>query len=145
MVDVLTLAGLWPAALMGMAVWLHLHNPERLYSGAWELMRVGRYAEAADGFDDAFAARSSDAKKEEALFWSAKASEEAGRRDEALKRYGQLAAGYHGYWLPEALFTQWQLARASGQTAQAKTAQDRLLSEFPNDRWTQRMTQEAAR
>jgi hypothetical protein len=136
------LAIVWPLVLLGLGLWVHLHNPERRYTNAWELMRTNRYAEAAAEFDQAYAARKSEAKKEEALFWSAKASEQAGQRDAALQRYRQLNTGYHGYWLPESLYTQWQLARAAGLEAQSKAARHRLLQEFPNDRWTQRLVQE---
>lgn len=139
------LAILWPALLICLAAWLHMHNPERLYSGAWDLMHASQYADAADKFDDAFAARRSDAKKEEALFWSAKANEQAGRLEAALKRYRQLTGGYQGYWLPESLYTQSKLAQGAGLTVEAKAAQERLLLQFPNDRWAQRATQEVTR
>ena len=137
------LAVFWPLVLLGLGIWMHLHNPERVYTDAWELMRANRHAEAAVEFDRAYASRSSDAKKEEALFWSAKATEQAGQRDAALQRYRELSAKYHGYWLPESLYTQWQLARAAGLDAESKAVQARLLLEFPNDRWAQRMMQEA--
>lgn len=136
------LALLWPLALIGFGSWMHLHNPEGIYSGAWELMRANHQAEAAGEFDRAYAARKSDAKKEEALFWSAKANEQAGRREAALERYRELTSKYHGYWLPESLYTQWQLAQATGSRAEAKAAQARLLLEFPNDRWALRLKQE---
>ena len=135
------IAMLWPIALIGLGVWLHLHNPERLYAGAWEFMRANQPAQAADEFDRAFAARKNDAKKEEALFWAAKANEQAGRKDAALQRYRELTARYHGYWLPESLYTQSQLAQAAGERAEAKSARERLILEFPNDRWAQRMAQ----
>jgi hypothetical protein len=134
------LAGLWPMLLIALALWLHLHNPERLYTQAWELMRTNHLSEAADEFDQAFAARKSDAKKEEALFWSAKSHEQAGLRDEALLRYGQLTTSYHGFWLAESLYAQWRLAQTFGLTAQAELARNRLLLEFPDNPWTQRLT-----
>jgi tetratricopeptide (TPR) repeat protein len=136
------LALVWPSVLLGLGIWVHQHNPERRYTQAWELMRNNRYAQAATEFDQAYAARKSEAKKEEALFWSAKASEQAGQREAALQRYRQLNTGYHGYWLPESLYTQWQLARAAGLEPESKAARHRLLQEFPNDRWTERMLQE---
>ncbi|OIQ63167.1 hypothetical protein GALL_552940 [mine drainage metagenome] len=105
-------------------------------------MRANQFAQAADGFDQAYAARQSDAKKEEALFWSAKASEQAGQRDAALQRYRELTRAYHGYWLPEALYTQSHLAQTAGLAAEAQAARQRLLQEFPNDRWAQRLRQE---
>jgi hypothetical protein len=137
------LAIAWPLALAGLGSWIHLHNPERIYTGAWELMRTNRHAEAAAEFDRAYASRGSNAKKEEALFWSAKSREQAGQREAALLRYRELNAGYHGYWLPESLYTQWQLSRAVGLEAESKAARNRLLQEFPNDRWTQRLVQES--
>jgi tetratricopeptide (TPR) repeat protein len=97
--------------------------------------------QAAELFDEAYAGRRSDAKQEEALFWSAKAYEQAGQRDEALARYAQLTSNYHGYWLPEALYLQWQLARAKGLMAQADGARERLLREFPSNRWAQHARQ----
>lgn len=136
------LAVLWPLLLIASGLWFHLHNPERLYTDAWTLMRANQPLEAAAGFDQAYTARQSDAKKEEALFWSAKAHEQAGQADEALKRYRQLTANYHGFWLAESLYTQWRLAQASGLAGEAQTARARLLLEFPNDRWTQRLTKQ---
>jgi hypothetical protein len=134
------LAAGWPLLLLAAGLWLHLHNPERLYTEAWELMRNNHLSQAADGFDQAFAARKNDAKKEEALFWSAKAHEQAGQSVEALQRYGQLTASYHGYWLAESLYAQWRLAQSTGLTQQAELARNRLLQEFPNNPWTQRLT-----
>ncbi|MEI8326646.1 MAG: hypothetical protein WCH44_15020, partial [Betaproteobacteria bacterium] len=132
---------LWPMALIGLGIWLHLHNPERLYAGAWEFMRANHPAQAADEFDRAFAARKNDAKREEALFWAAKANEQAGRSNAALQRYRELTDHYHGYWLPESLYTQSQLAQAAGERAEAQLTRERLLLEFPNDRWARRMAQ----
>ncbi|MDP3651263.1 MAG: hypothetical protein Q8R67_06235 [Rhodoferax sp.] len=132
---------LWPIFLIALGIWLHLHNPERLYTQAWELMRAGNHAKAADEFDQAFAARKGDAKKEEALFWSAKANEQAGRTEAALTRYRELTAHFYGFWLPESLFAQAQLAQAAGATAESKLVRERLLQEFPNDRWAKRVAQ----
>jgi hypothetical protein len=137
------LAWLWPLLLIGAGLWLHLHNPERLYTQAWTLMRANQYLAAAAEFDQAYAARKSDAKKEEALFWGAKAYEQAGKRDEALQRYRELNNRFHGYWLPESLYTQAQLEQAAGASAQAQSARLRLLQEFPNDRWAMRLKTKA--
>jgi tetratricopeptide (TPR) repeat protein len=131
----------WPVLLVAMGLWFHLHNPERLYGDAWVLMHSNQYQDAAVAFDRAFYARRSEAKQEEALFWSAKAYEQAGKTDEALSRYRQLVATYHGYWLPESLYTQWRLARASGLVGEAQAAAEKLLAEFPNDRWAQQIGQ----
>ncbi len=131
----------WPMLLVAMGLWFHLHNPERLYADAWVLMRSNQHQDAAAAFDRAFQARRSEAKKEEALFWSARAYEQAGKADEALSRYRQLVATYHGYWLPESLYTQWRLARAAGLLGEAQAASERLLAEFPHDRWAQQIGQ----
>ena len=136
------LAALWPVVLVGAGLWFHQNSPERLYGKAWELMRASRQLDAASAFDAAFDARKSDAKKEEALFWSAKAYEQAGQRETALQRYRTLTANYHGYWLAESLYTQAQLEKSSGNLAPSQMAARRLLQEFPNDRWAQRLIQE---
>ncbi|OIN94166.1 MAG: hypothetical protein AUJ20_01590 [Comamonadaceae bacterium CG1_02_60_18] len=137
------LAALWPLLLICAGLWLHLHNPERLYTNAWVLMRANQPAQAAPAFDQAYAARQGDAKKEEALFWAAKAYEQAGQRDAALARYRDLTTHFHGYWLPESLYTQSHLEQAVGASAPAQSTRARLLQEFPNDRWTQRLKTEA--
>jgi hypothetical protein len=131
----------WPVLLVCIGLWFHLHNPERLYADAWVLMRANQHQDAAVAFDRAFQTRRSDAKKEEALFWSAKAYEQAGNTDEALKRYRELVANFHGYWLPEALYTQWRLAQAAGLAGEAQAVKVRLQTEFPNDRWAQQIGQ----
>jgi hypothetical protein len=138
------IAMLWPLLLIAAGLWLHLHNPERLYTQAWVLMRANQHLEAAAEFDLAFNARKNDAKKEEALFWAAKAYEQAGKRDKALERLRDLTAHYHGYWLPESLYAQAKLEQATGATTQAQSARTRLLQEFPNDRWAQRLKTEAS-
>jgi hypothetical protein len=133
------IAGLWPLLLVCVGLWLHQHNPERLYTQAWTLMRANQHLEAAAEFDQAYGARKSEAKKEEAIFWAAKAYEQAGKRDEALVRLRDLTTHFHGYWLPESLYSQWRLALAAGLTTEAAASRARLLQEFPNDRWTQRL------
>ncbi|MCF8212230.1 MAG: hypothetical protein K9K38_22940 [Rhodoferax sp.] len=136
-------AGLWPVLLIGLGLWLHLNNAERIYSNAWVSMRANQPLAAAADFDAAFAGRTSNAKKEEALFWSAKAYEQAGQREAALQRYTTLTKNYHGYWLAESLYTQAQLERASGATAQAEQTGKRLLLELPSSPWAQRLAREA--
>ena len=135
-------ASLWPALLLVVGLWFYLHNSERLYSNAWTLMRSNQHLQAAAEFDRAYSARKSQAKKEEALFWSAKAYELASQREPALARYRQLTAHYHGYWLAEALYTQGQLEHLTGASAQAAATRERLLLEFPNDRWALRLAKE---
>ncbi len=136
------LALLWPLILLGMGYWFYHHSPERLYIRAWELMRSHQVLEAAQEFDGAYAQRKSDAKKEEALFWSAKAYEQAGKHDVALQRYRELTSHYHGYWLAESLYTQAQLEEATGAFTRAEMARQRLLQEFPNNGWAQRLFNE---
>ncbi|MDD5029398.1 MAG: 6-pyruvoyl-tetrahydropterin synthase-related protein, partial [Rhodoferax sp.] len=133
------LAWLWPLLLVCAGLWLHLNNPERLYTAAWALSRANHPLQAAAEFDRAYAARNSDAKKEEALFWAAKAYQQAGKTELAIERYRELNDRFHGYWLPESLYTQAQLQQAAGASAPAQSARARLLQEFPNDRWAQRL------
>ena len=135
---------LWPMGLLLLGLFVYSINPERVYGAAWLDMRANRYLEAADAFDQAYAGRKSDSKKEEALFWSGKAHELAGRKAEALTRYRQLTAQYHGYWLPESLYLQGSLAQAEGFPDEARAARNRLLAEHPSDRWAQRLLQETA-
>ena len=133
---------LWPLALLLVGVAFHHYNPERVYGAAWIDMRASQYLAAADTFDQAYTGRKSDSKKEEALFWAAKANELGGRKAEALARYRQLTALYHGYWLPESLYLQGALAQAEGLQEEARTAHNRLLNDYPNDRWAQRVLQD---
>lgn len=137
------LAWLWPVLLVLAGMGFYQHDPERLYTQAWELMRAQHQAQAAALFDQAFAARKSEAKREEALFWSAKAYELAGRRADALRRYGQLTQQYFGYWRAESLYTQWRLARALGDLPQAQLARQLLMQEFPGGVWTRRLDKDA--
>jgi hypothetical protein len=136
------LALLWPLVLWGGGLWFYHYSPERLYTRAWDLMRHQQVLEAAKLFDSAYTDRKSDAKKEEALFWSAKAYEQAGKPDLALQRYRELSAHYHGYWLAESLYTQAKLEQVSNDDTHTQEARQRLLQEFPNNRWTQRLVKE---
>jgi TolA-binding protein len=102
-------------------------------------MRAGNYAVAASQFDSAFEGRKSNAKKEEALFWAAKAYQQSQQDDKALQRFETLTTGYHGYWLPESLFTHAELADKKGQLKEAQALRRRLMDEYPQDRWTQKI------
>jgi Tfp pilus assembly protein PilF len=79
------------------------------------------------------------AKKEEALFWMSKASELAGRREEAKAGYRELIDHYHGFWVPEALYTYILLEREDGKRALTQPYAQRLREEYPNNRWTQKL------
>lgn len=131
-----SLAWIWALLLCITGAYFHFNNPERLYTLAWDEMRAGRLTAAIDKFDQAYAGRKSKAKKEEALFWSAKAREQASQPQDALMKYKTLTSTFSGYWLPEALYTQAVLAEKFGDNAQAKALRQRLSDEFPNDRWT---------
>ena len=123
-------------ALLAAGIFLGTRSPERVYNLAWEAMRANRYVEASEGFERAYRLRRPPAKKEEALFWLAKASELAGRRAQAKARYLELAERYHGYWLPESLYTYVLLERQDGHAEQAAPFATRLREEYPGNKWT---------
>jgi TolA-binding protein len=122
--------------LLAAGFYFGTRSPERLYNLAWEDMRANRYAEASEGFRHAYELRRPPAKKEEALFWLAKASELAGRRTQAKARYLELAEHYHGYWLPESLYTYVLLERQDGHADLAEPFAIRLRQEYPGNKWT---------
>lgn len=123
-------------ALIAAGFYVGLRSPERLYNLAWEDMRANRYVEASERFARAYALRRPPAKKEEALFWLAKASELAGRRAQAKARYLELAEHYHGYWVPESLYTYVMLEREDGRPDLAEPLATRLRQEYPGNKWT---------
>ena len=135
---------LWPSILLALGVWAYANNAERLYTGAWDHQRASRFNDAASLFDRAYQARRGDAKREEALFWSAKARELAGQRDAALQRYRELTQHYEGFWLPESLYTQAKLAREIHADDEARLLGERLQREFPGNSWAQRYRNEFA-
>lgn len=116
-------------------------SPERVYQQAWEAFNGGRFAEAGERFARAQQLRRPPAKKEEALFWQAKAYENAGRREEAKARYRELSERFHGFWLPESLYTLSLLERQDGRRREAEALALRLREEYPNNPWTQRLDQ----
>ena len=122
-------------ALLAAGFYFGTRSPERVYNLAWEAMRANRYVEASEGFARAYQLRRPPAKKEEALFWLAKASELAGRRAQAKARYLELAERYHGYWLPESLYTYVLLERQDGHPDQAAPFAARLREEYPGNKW----------
>lgn len=136
----------WPIA----ACWLGLaaagshygiHSPERVYKAAWEAFNANDFERAGEQFLRAHQLRRPPAKKEESLFWLAKCYENTGRREEAKARYREVFERYHGYWLPESLYTYIQLARQDGQAAEVAPLVKRLRDEYPNNPWTLRLDQ----
>jgi Tfp pilus assembly protein PilF len=79
------------------------------------------------------------AKKEEALFWLAKSTELAGQRAQAKARYLELIERYHGYWLPESLYTYVELERQDGHAEQTAPFAARLREEYPGNKWMMKL------
>ncbi|MCX7172123.1 MAG: hypothetical protein NTY41_18100, partial [Proteobacteria bacterium] len=128
--------------LLGAAgVYFAVRSPERVYSQAWEAMRASQYQAASEKFSLALALRRPPAKKEEALFWLAKASELSGQRGAAKAYYRELCEHYHGYWLPESLYTLVLLEGLDGQAAVAEPYARRLREEYPNNTWALKLDQ----
>ncbi len=136
----LPLAAGW-LLLLAAGAYFGLNSPERVYMLGWEAMNANRYPQAADHFRQAYALRKPPAKKEEALFWMAKSSELAGQRQEAKAGYHELVTRYHGFWLPEALYTYILLEWEDGQRAQLQPYMQRLREEYPNNPWTKKLDQ----
>jgi len=139
--------GTWRASLLG---WLVLvaagsyyaaRSPERIYNSAWESMRANRYQQASVDFAEAYALRRPPAKREEALFWEAKATELAGKPENALALYKELVARYHGYWVPESLHRVIILERSHGHAANAEPYMLRLRQDYPSSLWTQKLNE----
>ena len=123
-------------ALLAAGIYFGIRSPERVYNLAWEDMRANRFAQASEGFVRAYQLRRPPAKKEEALFWLAKASELAGLRAQAKARYLELNQHYHGYWLPESLYTYVLLETQDGHANQVAPFAARLREEYPGNKWT---------
>ena len=117
-------------------LWFATQSPEKSYSSAFKAFNAKRYDEASPLFQRAFERRRHQAKKEEALFWLAKSKELGGHKEEALKRYREIADNYHGFWLPESLYTCVLLGRETGQAALVEPYAARLKDEYPNSAWT---------
>lgn len=130
-----TLAIAW-LAMLGVGWYLATHSPEQVYNRAWESMRANRYLKASEDFLRAYELRKPPAKKEEALFWLAKSSELAGRRAQAKARYLELIQRYHGYWLPESLYTYVFLESLDGNRDRVASVAARLREEYPGNKWT---------
>ncbi|MFA6015755.1 MAG: 6-pyruvoyl-tetrahydropterin synthase-related protein [Gallionellaceae bacterium] len=125
--------------LIILGIYFGLRSPEAVYSQAWVEMRANRYVKASELFERAYQLRRPPAKKEEALFWLAKSSELAGLPGVAKIHYLALTEHYHGYWLPESLYTLAMLEQQSGQLAEMAEHVKRLREEYPNNSWTQKL------
>lgn len=134
------LFGAW-LALAALGSYYGLYSPERVYKEAWDAFNTSDDATAARKFQRAFELRRPPAKKEEALFWLAKTQERAGLRAEAKATYRQIFEQYHGYWIPESLYTYIALQKADGNTAELAPLIARLREEYPNNPWTLRLDQ----
>ncbi|MBI1890321.1 MAG: hypothetical protein HYS18_06740 [Burkholderiales bacterium] len=113
-------------------------SPERVYTEAWVLMNAAQHAQASKEFLRAYQLRRPPAKKEEALFWMAKAAELAGQRAEAKARYRELIELFHGYWVPESLYTYATLEELDNNHAAAAPIWQRLREDYPNSPWNLR-------
>jgi tetratricopeptide (TPR) repeat protein len=134
----LPLVAIW--LLLAIAgVYFGLYSPERVYMSGWEAMNASRYQDASQKFEQAYDMRKPPAKKEEALFWHAKASELGGQRAQAKKSYRELIEHYHGFWVPEATYTYILLEWEDGNRELTKPFAQRLREEYPNDRWTKKL------
>ncbi|TRZ55907.1 MAG: hypothetical protein D4S02_16845 [Rhodocyclaceae bacterium] len=143
--------GTWRASLIGWLVlvaaggYFAVRAPERVYGSAWESMRANRYQQASVDFAQAYALRRPPAKREEALFWQAKATELTGKPLDALALYKELVARFHGYWVPESMHQIIVLERSHGLAANAGPFIDRLREEYPNNRWTLKLNESEQR
>lgn len=122
--------------LMAAGSYFAMHSPERAYNNAWELFRADRYEAASVQFLRAYQLRKPTAKKEEALFWLAKAYIMDGHREEAKARYIELCEHYQGYWLPESLSILALLEREDGHNTESEAYIRRLREEYPANKWT---------
>ncbi len=127
--------------LIAAGTYYAIYSPERVYKEAWDAFSASAYQKAAEKFLLAHQLRRPPAKKEEALFWLAKAKENAGETAEAQARYREVFERYHGYWVPESLYTYVVLARQDGQGAEVAPMVKRLHDEYPNNPWTLRLDQ----
>ncbi|TAN53122.1 MAG: hypothetical protein EPN21_02370 [Methylococcaceae bacterium] len=125
-------------------LWLYLTSPEILYRRGWQAMGKKRLTEAAAFFDQAAAQRRTPAAREEALFWSARVYEMAGELPLSLAEYAELIQRYDGYWLPESLYRYALLSRRQNDPHHAQQAACRLVRQFPTDRWTRKLLDEAS-
>lgn len=116
-----------------------IYSPERVYQRGWDAMNVSDFKSASANFKLAYQLRRPPAKKEEALFWHAKASERSSDRVTAKAAYRELLERYHGYWLPESMYTYIDLAQQDGEQREVEPLIKRLRDEYPNNAWTLRL------
>ncbi len=121
--------------ILGLAIYFAHNAPERAYARGWSLLDAGQHGAASREFQIAYEKRQSAAKKEEALFWLARAAQQAGEFARAREHFGLLTNQYHGYWLPESLYTLAELERQAGNEGAANALALRLKSEYPNTPW----------
>ena len=91
--------------------------------------------EASEAFARAYAMRRPPAKKEEALFWLAKASELAGLREQAKARYLELASAITVTGCRRASIPTCNWRRQDGHADQAAPFAARLREEYPGNKW----------
>jgi TolA-binding protein len=133
---------LWCAMVL-VGIFLGYQTPERVYNRGWEAMRADRYTTASQEFERAYRSRRPQAKKEEALFWTAKANELAGNRKQAKARYRELIERFHGYWIPESLYTYVVLERMDGKPEEAAPFAAKLRAEYPGNIWTLKLDEKS--
>jgi TolA-binding protein len=133
---------IWLILLAGINFEAYQNNPERYYSSAWQAMNRQDYRAAAIDFDYIDGRRSSPAAQEEALFWAAKAHEQAGDRSAAKQRYQKLVDHYTGRWVPESLYTLARLQRLDNQPETALVLEQRLRSDYPQHAFTRALIQQ---
>jgi tetratricopeptide (TPR) repeat protein len=117
------------------------HSPEPVYTRAWASMNANQHKEASALFLRAYQLRRPPAKKEEALFWLAKSTELGGQRAQAKARYRELIDHFHGFWVPEALYTYILFERQDGHRPEVEQYVRRLREEYPNNQWTLKLDQ----
>ena len=121
--------------ILGLAIYFAHNAPERAYARGWSLLDAGQHGAASHEFQIAYEKRQSAAKKEEALFWLARASQQAGEFARAREYFHLLTSRYHGYWLPESLYTLAELEHQAGNETAAAALRLRLKTEYPNTPW----------
>ncbi|HRE17846.1 MAG TPA: tetratricopeptide repeat protein, partial [Rhodocyclaceae bacterium] len=127
--------------LIAIGAYYARYSPEGVYKEAWDAFNRDDNATAAAKFLQAYQLRRPPAKKEESLFWLAKSKERAGERAEAKALYRRVFEEYHGYWIPESLYTYIALQKLDGQTQDLDPLIRRLREEYPNNPWTLRLDQ----
>jgi hypothetical protein len=107
-----------------------------IYAAGWKDMQSENYANAASKFYKVYLTRKSNAGREEALFWSAKALEQSGHIEDAALRYRELFSQYEGYWTPESLHNYARIERQLGNISENQLALQTLYEKFPGNKFT---------